>query len=92
MVSSKQENAYTFMNSGREIVIVKNGGATDITATVDSVRPCSYGYDHDIEVSVEKGKETWFGPFDPARFNTVAGEAKVTFSSDTNVTVAVVAS
>lgn len=80
-----------FLNSGRCILIVNNGGASPINVTVDSKSSCSQGFDHDIVVAVAAGAEKHIGPFPQARFNDAStGKADVTFSAVTSVTVALV--
>lgn len=75
----------TFENDGQTVLHVKNGSAAAITATVDSVRPCNYGFDHDAAVSVPAGGERIIGPFERNRFGTTAS---VAYSAVTSVTVA----
>lgn len=77
----------TFANDGRTHLHVKNGSAAAVTVTVDSVTACSYGFDHNAEVSVPAGGERIIGPFDQNRFGTTAA---VSYSAVTSVTVAAV--
>lgn len=79
-----------FPNDGNAFLVVKNDGASDITVTIDSQKPCSYGYDHDITVTVPAGGEKWIGPFPQSRFNDTSGRVQVSYSDVTSVTVAVV--
>lgn len=79
-----------FANNGRQFLVVKNGGASPITITVNSQKPCNYGFDHDQEVSVDASGEKWIGPFDPNRFNDAEGNVNIAYSGVTSVTVAVV--
>lgn len=79
-----------FANSGKTFLIVKNGGAGAVTVMINSQAPCSYGFDHDIQVSVAAGDESWIGPFSKARFNNQDGKVQVTYSGVTSVTVAAV--
>jgi len=74
---------------GRAFLHVKNGGGSQITVTVNSQVPCNYGHDHDITVQVPAGGEKLIGPFSPGRFNDTNGKVQVTYSSTTDVTVAV---
>jgi len=76
-----------FGNGGRAYLHVNNGGASQITVTVDSVKPCNYGEDHDITVDVPAGEERLIGPFEPRRFNNSSGRVAVTYSDVTSVTV-----
>ena len=79
----------TFDNDGRTFLIVRNGGGSPMTVTVDSTQLCSQGFDHNepTAVSVANGAERWFGPFPPTRFGTPAA---VSYSAVTSVTVAAV--
>lgn len=75
----------TFANDGRTVLHIKNGGAAAITATVDSINPCNYGFDHNAAVSVPAGGERVIGPFNQTRFGVTAS---VAYSAVTSVTVA----
>lgn len=77
----------TFANDGKTFLHVKNGGASPITVTIDSVAPCNYGFDHDVQVTVGAGAEQIIGPFETYRFNT-DGKVSVSYSGVTSVTVA----
>jgi hypothetical protein len=78
----------TFTNDGRTTFHIKNGSAAGITVTIDSASPCSYGYDHDVAVSVPAGGSIQVGPFRPDRFNKVGDKVHVSYSDVTSVTVA----
>lgn len=79
----------TFANGGQERLHVKNGGGSPDTVTVNSVKNCDQGFDHDVVVSVPAGQDRWIGPFDPGRFTDPAtGLATVTHSFITSVTQA----
>lgn len=75
----------TFENDGQTLFHAKNGSAAAITVTVDSIRPCNYGFDHNAVVSVPAGGERIIGPFDRNRFGTTV---TVTYSAVTSLTVA----
>lgn len=77
-----------FINDGRTFLHVKNGGASSINVTIDSVVQCNQGFDHDITVAVPNGGERMIGPFNPDRFNNSIGRVSVTYSAVTTVTVA----
>jgi hypothetical protein len=79
-----------FANSGKTFLIVKNGGAGAVTVTINSQTPCNYGFDHDVQVPVAAGDETWIGPFSKARFNDENGKVQISYSDITSVTVAAV--
>lgn len=81
----------TFTNDGGVFLVVKNGGAAPITVTIDSIKLCDQGVDHDKVVSVTNAQERWIGRFDPSRFNAPAtGKVTVTYSGVTSVTVAAI--
>lgn len=79
-----------FPNDGRTLFIVKNGGTTAITVTVNSQKKCDQGYDHDVVVNVGTSAEIVIGPLPTDRFNNTSGRVNVTYSDVTNVTVAAV--
>ena len=79
----------TFLNDGRTVLIVKNGGSSDITVTITDVVPCNYGFMHDLTVTVAAGEERWIGVFPVGRFND-NGYVTVDYSDTTNVTAAAV--
>lgn len=78
-----------FVNSGKAVLYVKNGGASSINVTIDSQVPCNYGVDHDVTVAVPAGAERIIGPFPKTRFNDAYGKVKISYSAVTSVTVAV---
>lgn len=80
----------TFANDGKTVLYVKNGSESGITVTVNSQKPCNYGFDHDLQVAVPGGKECIIGPFKADRFNNVSGQVTVTYSAVASVTVAVI--
>ncbi|MHB0976893.1 MAG: hypothetical protein ACYC1U_06835 [Candidatus Aquicultorales bacterium] len=81
----------TFTNTGGEFLVVKNGSGVSIDVTVDSIKPCDQGVDHNAVVSVPAGQERWIGRFDPARFtNPATGKVSVTYSAVATVTVAAI--
>lgn len=77
-----------FPNDGRTYLHIKNGGTGAVTVTVDSFTPCSYGFDHDILISIPAGSERIIGTFPPSRFNNDSSMVSVSYSGVTSVTVA----
>jgi len=68
---------------------VKNGGASEITVTLKSQKPCDQGTVHDIPVTVPAGEDRLIGfERDPDRFANSNGRAKFSYSNVTSVTVA----
>ncbi len=84
------ESGDDFVNSGRAVLVVKNGGVDSVTVTVDAVRLCSYGYEHDAIMTVAPSEEGWLGVFPVFWYNDDTGKAHITYSEVTGVTVAVV--
>jgi hypothetical protein len=85
-------NGDVFPNDGKTLLLVKNGNASPTVVTVNSVRPCSQGGDHDQtgSVTATTGIRT-FGPFDPGRYNDSSGNVTITtYSVLTTVTAAAV--
>jgi hypothetical protein len=80
----------TFLNNGQTFLIVRNAGTPACTVTINSQKNCDQGFDHDQTVSVPgSGGERWIGPLETDRFNDAStGEATVTYSVTTDVTVA----
>lgn len=78
-----------FDNNGRTYVHVRNGSGAPITVTLDSVRSCDQGFDHNEIVSVPAGADRLIGPLPPERFNNAEGRATVLHSAIATVTVGV---
>jgi hypothetical protein len=80
-----------FVNSGRMMLYVKNGGASPVNVTVPSLVTCSQGSTHDVVVAVPNASEKIIGPFPKDRFNNATtGKATITYSGVTSVTIALV--
>lgn len=77
-----------FANDGKTMLHVKNGGGGAIDVTVNSIKACDQGSDHNLVVNVLNASEKVIGPFDPGRFNNASGQVEVTYSGVTTVTVA----
>lgn len=75
----------TFANDGRTFLHVKNGGGASVNVTVDSIKQCDQGVDHDVIVAVPAGEERMIGPFPVSRFGS---PATIAYSGVTTVTVA----
>jgi len=74
----------TFKSEEKTFLVVKNGGGSPITVTIDSKVNCNQGFDHNLEVSVPAAEERWIGIFERSRFT---GTVEVTYSGVTTVTV-----
>ena len=79
-----------FANDGLTYLHVKNGGTGPIIVTINSVKNCSYGFDHDLSIIIANDIEKVIGFFSKKRFNTVDGVVEITYSGITAVTVAAV--
>lgn len=79
-----------FPGNGTCYLFVKNASASSMTATVNSIAPCSYGFDHDLVTTVGAGATVQIGPFPASRYNDANGNVNITYSAVTSVTVAVV--
>ncbi len=84
----------TFVNTGAEIFIVKNGHVSDpTTVTVDYIATADGNAVTDPGVSVAAGTSKAFGPYPPGQYNdTLAsgGVVKVTCSAVTDVLLSVI--
>jgi hypothetical protein len=79
-----------FKNNDNTFIHVNNGSAASIDVIVDSQKPCEYGFDHDLTVSIAAGADKMIGPFNRKRFNDENGNAQVNYSDVTSVTVAAI--
>lgn len=82
----------TFANDGRTFLHVKNANASPSVVTINSIRPCDQGVDHDIAVTVAATTgDEMIGPFPPSRFNDSSGNVTVTtYSVTATVSVAAI--
>ena len=78
-----------FPNSGRTFVQVRNGSAAAITVTLNSIRACDQGFDHDEPISIPAGADRLIGPFPPGRWDNAEQHTTITYSAVTTVTVGV---
>ena len=80
-----------FPNDGMTFLHFKNGADQETTITINSIKACSQGFDHDSVVVLPVSKERMIGPFDRGRFNNANGEVGITYAGGvTNVTVAAI--
>mgnify|MGYP001565286201 CR=1 FL=1 len=90
-LSGDADTSDLFYNNGNTFLWVKNDDATNArTVTINSLVNCNQGFDHDVAVIVAHGTQALIGPFEASRFNSSAGIATVTYSSETGLTVAAV--
>lgn len=79
-----------FPRDPRGYLHVKNGGGAPINVTLNSVKNCDQGFDHDEVVAVPAGGERLIGGFADDRFADAQGYVNVTYSAVVTVTVAAV--
>lgn len=85
----------SFFMTGRDLLVVNNGGGGSITVTISTVVaavPDNFGVTnaaHDKAFTVGAGKLAILGPFSLFRFKDANGNAQVTYSGVTTVTVGV---
>lgn len=77
------------VNDGRIFLHFVNG-ATESIVTVNSVKPCDQGADHDVVVTVPANEDRMIGPFNQARFNDANGKLQITYTNVTTITVAAI--
>lgn len=71
----------------RTFLVVKNGGGSSITVTVVTPATVSGLAVADLAVTVPNAGERWIGPFAPGAFADANGQASITYSAVTSVTV-----
>lgn len=83
----------SFLNSGRQMLAVKNAGTASITVTVKGgALPCNFGVAgtpaHDLPLTVPNDSVVYlFGPFQTVRHNDATGQVQLAYSAVANVTV-----
>ena len=63
-------------------------GGTATTVTIDSIKACDQGFDHNLSTGSISNVTKALGPLDPARFADANGNVAITYSQVTGVTVA----
>jgi len=80
-----------FLNDGKTVIMVKNGGGSADVVTISGQKTCSHGDAHNISKSVAMTSgHTMLGPFPKDIYNDANGYVKVNHSFTTSVTIAVV--
>jgi hypothetical protein len=88
-------NGNSFVNTGREMVEITNGGGSSITVTIVTngtfnVNGVQYAV-ADVTVTIAAGASKVCGPFDKGLFNDpTTGAVQMTWSSGTSVTARVI--
>lgn len=93
--SAANVDGHSIANSGKEILVVKNGGGTSINVTVQTAALVSGLAVADQVVSVPAGGERMIGRLSTSAFNRAASDTDpntvyVDFSAITSVTVALI--
>lgn len=83
-------NGDSFPNNGHTLVEFKNDDTSDKTVTIDSAKPCNYGFDHDVSITVTAGTTKTVGPFERTRFNKTGSLVDVSYDDVTSLSVAVI--
>lgn len=71
-------------NDGKTYLRVANGGGSACVVTIDAIRLCDFGIDHDAGGSVPNGDTWFFGPFPVKDFSS---DVAITYNQVTTVTV-----
>lgn len=79
-----------YANSGKEVLVVTNGGGASITVTRIAQATCSQGVLHNDVVTVPAGQTRYLKPVNPSIFCDDNGMTKLTASASASVTYAVV--
>ena len=78
-------------NSGSLFLHFVNGATQETTVTINSIKACSQGFDHDAVVVCPVNAERMIGPFDRGRFNDASGSIDITYAGGVvNLTVAAI--
>ncbi len=85
-VGASTPNDTIIDNDGRSVLRVRNGSGSTVTVTVSSLKPCTYGFIHNVAVDVAAGTEELIGTFSVVRFGRII---TVSCSFQTGITLAV---
>lgn len=66
-------------NDGTTFLLFENGATQEVVVTINSIRPCSHGKDHNSVTTVPVSERRAIGPFDRGRFNNAAGKIAITY-------------
>ena len=78
-----------FVNTGNELLYIKNGGGSSINLTLDAQAVAGLPITDPV-IAVAAGAEKIVGPFDPRYFTDASGFLNLSYSGVTSVTVAVI--
>lgn len=81
----------TFANNGRVMLHFKNANlSTARVVTIDSLVACSYGFDHDVTVTVPADGDVVVGFLEINRFNDAQSDVSMTYDNEADLTVAAI--
>ena len=66
-------------NDGSTFLFFENGATQQVVVTVNSIKACSHGQDHNSITTVPTDERRMIGPFDRGRFNNAAGKLEITY-------------
>lgn len=82
-------NHHQFVNDGRQILHVKNGGGSPINVTISTNAKVAGITVPSVVIAVTNAQDRFIGPFDPGVFNQSGGLVYADLSAATSVTLAV---
>jgi hypothetical protein len=80
----------TFINNGRQKLLVKNDDTADITVIIQAQKECEFGFLHDLEVTVPAGTTTVIDNIYVKHFNDENEKVHINYSATTFISVAVI--
>jgi hypothetical protein len=80
-----------FINSGREVLIIKNADSSPHTVTIVAQGNCNQGFRHDLTYTVAVSAEEECGPFNASFYSDPSGYTHLSYDAINGITVAVVA-
>lgn len=79
--TADQANNNKFVNTGKELVFVKNGHVSSLDVVVEC-QGCTHNLVADDTISTAAGEESVGGPYDPGVWNDANGEVILTIADD----------
>lgn len=86
-LAAADANGNSFSNSGRELLVVTNGGAGSVDLTLDSQRKSNQDQDNNVVSSIGAGETRLFAGITTKRFDDGSGKANLSFDSVASVTL-----
>lgn len=66
-------------NDGDTVLLFENGATQEVVITINSLKPCSHGQDHNSVCTIPTDKRRLIGPFDRGRFNDPNGKIGIAY-------------